>query len=76
MLIAKFPFGVRFSNYKKRPDEINIIFSPTKYGVKAGFERKDQGSERSDLWQTLGFSDKTVRRILEWHTAMTNIGRA
>ena len=55
---------------------MNIIFSPYKYGFKAGSERKDQDSERSDMWQSLEFSDKRVRRILEWHMAMTNIGRA
>ena len=54
---------------------MNIIFIPTKYGVKAGCERKDQGSERSGLWKIMGFGEKIVRRILEWHMEMTNIGR-
>jgi len=57
-------------------DKINIIFSRNKYGFKIGSERKDQGSERSGLRQTLGFSDKRVRRILDWNMAMANIGRA
>jgi hypothetical protein len=56
-------FDVEIIN--ERADKMNIIFSPNKYGFKAGYERKDQGSERSGLWRTLGFSDKRVRRSLE-----------
>jgi len=54
---------------------MNINFIPTKNGVKAGCERKDQGSERFGLWKTRGFGEKIVRRKLEWHMEMTNIGR-
>jgi hypothetical protein len=61
---------------KGRADKMNIVFSPTKYEVKAGYEMKDQGSERLGLWKTLGFGDKTVRIIIEWRVEMTNTGRA
>jgi hypothetical protein len=60
----------------ERTDKMNIIFGSNKYGFKAGYERKDQGSERSGLWQTLWFSDERLRKILAWHMAMTNTGHA
>ena len=60
----------------ERADKMNISFSPNKYGFKAGHEKEDRGSERSGMWQTLGFRDKRVGRNLGWHMAMTDTGRA
>lgn len=66
-------FDVEIIN--ERADKMNIIFSPNKCGFKAGYERKDQGSEKSGLWQTSGFNYKILRRILEWNMAMAITGR-
>jgi hypothetical protein len=67
-------FDVEIINEELTKNEHSFI--PNKYWFEAGYERKDQGSQRSGLWQTLEFSDKIVRKILERHMAIKNTGRA